>query len=80
MKYLMVLAVIAAIVLVYVLLSAEQPAINDLIETANLSANWTGFKETQAAVNSFPIYIWAIPGLVGLVAIVYYLKFWNRGA
>lgn len=80
MRYLMVLAVIGAIILTYVLLSAEQPAINDLIETANVSANWTNFEETQDALNSFPVYAWAIPGIVGLVAIVYYLKFWNRGA
>ncbi len=80
MRYLIVIGVILAVIVTYMIVAASQPVVNEIIESANTSTNWTGFEETQAMVTSYPLYLWAIPGVVGLVAIIYYLKFWNRSA
>lgn len=77
MKYLMVFAVVVAVVITYILVAAEQPAVNSIITTVNASINGTAFPDMKAAVNSYPIYLWGIPGLVGVIAIVYYLKWWR---
>lgn len=74
MKYLIAAGIVVAVVVVYVIMGALQPTVNALIQTANASGNWTNFESTQAAINGFPIYMWAIPGLVGVVAIVITLK------
>ena len=62
--------IVGAVIFAYVFLAAVQPGINDIIASANSSGNWTHFKDAQAVVNSFPIYMWFIPGLCGLVLIV----------
>lgn len=77
MKYFYVLLVIGIIVVSYILIAAEQPAINQIVETANASANWTGFEDAQNTMNAFPIYMWAIPGFCGIILVVYFLKFWK---
>ena len=56
-----------AVVFSYVLLLALQPVTNALVATANASGTWTGFESTQAAILGWPIIVWFIPGLVGVV-------------
>lgn len=69
-KIMLIILIVVGVVITYLVMAAIQPAVNDIISTANASANWTGFESTQAAVNSYPIYCWFLPGIVGLVAIV----------
>lgn len=76
MKYLMVLIVIVVVVIIYALMAAEQPVINQLVATANASGNFTGFEDAQAVMTSFPIYMWGLPGFCGIIAIIFFLKYW----
>lgn len=69
-----VIALTVGMILVYLLLFAIHPAISDIVDTANTSANWTGFEETQNAVNAFPLYVWFIPFILYLIAIVIVLR------
>lgn len=73
-KFGIVLIMTIALILVYLLLYAVHPAIRDIVDTANTTTNWTGFEETQNAVNSFPIYVWFLPFPLYLIAIVMVLR------
>jgi hypothetical protein len=78
MKYLIIFGIMCAVVLTYVLMIAQQPAINEIIATANASTgNWTATPEfgmAQGVMNSFPLWQWGIPALVGLIWIVITLR------
>jgi archaellum biogenesis protein FlaJ (TadC family) len=74
-KFGIILAMTAAVIIVYLIITLMQPVINAIVATANASANWTGFESTQGAINAFPIYIWVLPGAIYLIAITLYLKF-----
>lgn len=74
MKYLIVAGIVIATIITYIIIGAMQPTVNELVASANASGNWTGFESAQAVVNSFPIYMWLIPGGVALVLIVITLK------
>ena len=74
MKYVYVAGIIIAVIFIYILLAAEQPAITSIVASANASGNWTGFEETQNAINAFPFYMWLIPGAVGAIGIVIALR------
>lgn len=71
-KILLTIAVIFLVVFTYIILLALQPATNDIIASANASANWTGAEDAQGLMNSFPLWQWLLPGFVGLVCIVGY--------
>ena len=70
MKYFNMILIILGTVLCYVLLLATQDTHILLVETANASGNWTGFESSQAVLVGWPLIIWFIPGLGGLVALV----------
>ena len=78
MKYLIIFGIMCGVVLTYVLMIAQQPAINQIIATANASTgNWTAvpeFEMAQGVMNSFPIWQWGIPAFVGLIGIVWTWK------
>ena len=58
--------VIVCIVIAYVLLAAIQPAINDLVSSANASTgNWSNAWGAQETLNFIPWFVWFIPALVG---------------
>lgn len=78
MKYVMVGIVVVLVVFAYIMFAINQPIINEITETANASISAASFPETKSFVNWWPLLIWGIPGLAGVIAIVYYLKFWNR--
>lgn len=69
-KVIIDMLIVGVVILAYVFMAAFQPGTNAIISSVNASANWTGFESAQAAINSFPIYEWFIPGLVGIVAFV----------
>lgn len=77
-KVKVVLGLIIGVVVVYLFLLAVMPAITALVNTANTSlsasANMTSFPGTAEAVNSFPWYVWFIPGGVGIAAIIGVLR------
>lgn len=62
----------------YIILATMMPAINELVSTANTSlvesANMSNFPGTQEAVTSAPLWLWFIPGMVGIVVSVIMLK------
>lgn len=71
--------IIVIVVFLYVFFAATQPATNAIIETANATANWTGFESTQAVINAWPLYMWFLPGLFGIVGLVITWRFPNAG-
>ena len=62
--------IVGGVILTYVLMAAFQPGVVAIIETVNMSSNWTGFSSTQDAINAYPLYSWFLPGLVGIIAVV----------
>lgn len=74
MKMLIILGIVLGVIFTYFLMFAMQPATNTIIATANASTgNWTAdpaFGMAQGVMNSFPLWQWFIPALVGLVFIV----------
>jgi len=79
MKYVVVFVVLLVVIFTYIIMAASQPAVNDIMTTVNASANWTNAPDAQAVVNSWPIYMWAIPGAVGVIIIVWALKSGGAG-
>lgn len=69
-KLLFTLGVIGAVILTYVIMLALQPATNTIIATVNSTGSWAGYESSQGIINSMPLWQWALPGFVGLVAIV----------
>jgi hypothetical protein len=70
MKIVRDIVIVAGVVLCFVILAALQPYNNEIIATANASANWTGIEDAQAAVNSYPLYSWFLPPLMGFILMV----------
>ncbi len=70
MKWFLDVVIVFGVVMTYVLMSAYQPAVNDIIATVNATGSWSGMEETQNFVNAYPLYQWLIPGFVGIIAIV----------
>ena len=66
------------VVLSYILLGFTMPAHNEIIQgsltSLNASANMTNFSGTYEVVAMFPLYVWFIPFLVGVVASVIHLR------
>lgn len=73
-----VIFIIAGVVLVYVFLTIIIPILADFAGTANAtitaSSNFTDYPGTQAVLVGAPFWIYFIPGIVGIVAIVFVLK------
>ena len=66
------------IIAVYIIIAFMMPAFNSIVSTAGssleASANMSNFPGTQETVASAPVWIWFIPGLVGIVYTVWKLK------
>lgn len=77
MKYVLAFVVIVLVIGAYIMFAAEQPVINDITSTANASIDGTLFPETKGFVNWFPLLMWGIPGLAGVIGLVYFLKYWK---
>lgn len=68
----------AAIILTYVILTAAMPAINSLVQMANetmvATSNMSNYPGSQEAILTAPLWIYFIPGGIGLVGTVMILK------
>lgn len=62
----------------YIILGLIMPAFNsitsDTLVSFNATANMTNFPGTYEAVASSPVWIWFIPGIVGVVTTAVMLK------
>lgn len=67
------------IVVAYILIGVTSPAISDISSEASTamqaSGNMTEQPGIQGAVESSPVWIWIIPGFIGIVSTVWILKF-----
>jgi len=63
---------------VYVILAASMPALTQMsgeaATTMTATSNMTNYPGTMAAVQAFPVYVWFIPGGVGIIATAVFLK------
>lgn len=77
-KLFLVSLILAGIVTAYIVMLATQGATNSIIASVNstlvATSNMTNYPGTQAFIESFPLWQWFIPAIVGLVAIVVVLK------
>ncbi len=62
----------------YIMLAAAYPAIQVMVADSSASigasTNATDFPGAKAAIDSSPVWIWFIPGLVGIITSVIVLK------
>jgi len=77
-KILGIVVVWIVIIIAYIMIGFMMPAFNSIVETANTSlaasANMSHFPGTQETVQTSPLWIWFIPGGVGIVYTVWKLK------
>lgn len=80
MKYVISFVIATGVLFAYIVMLLIQPIVGTTVSTANTSmagavagANVT-FASTFAVVNSFPLWMWVIPGVVGAIGIVIVLK------
>ena len=73
-----VLGIWAAILVVYVVMTASMPGINSLVQTANetlvATSNMSNYPGLQDTVESSPLWLYVIPAAVGGIATVVVLK------
>ncbi len=66
------------VIMAYILLALTMPAHNAIVQDSlvslNASANMSNFPGTYDAVAMFPVYVWFIPFVVGVVASVIHLR------
>lgn len=67
------------VIIAYIIIAIGMPAVRELSGVASTeleaSANMSNFPGTTGLVESSPIWIWFVPGLVGMIATVWTLKF-----
>lgn len=67
-----------AVIFVYIIIASAMPALLSITGTSaadmQVSSNMTNYPGMLAAVESFPVYVWFIPGGVGFVATVVFLR------
>lgn len=70
------------VVVAYIFIGVSLPAISDISDTTSTamqaSGNMTEQPGIQGAVESSPVWIWIIPGFVGIVSTVWLLKWQKR--
>lgn len=70
--------IIAAVIVCYIFLTAVMPVIVDLSSSANetitASSNWTDYPGAQGALVGAPFWLYFIPAIGGIVAIVIVLR------
>lgn len=77
-RFLIIFIIWAAVIFAYIILTAAMPAINEIVETTNstltATSNMSNYPGTQEAILYAPMWIWFIPGLVGVVSSVIIFK------
>lgn len=69
------LVVIGAVVLAYIFLMIVHTPTREIIDTVNTTANWTSYPEAQAFMLGWVWWVWFVPAVFGIAAVVYILKF-----
>lgn len=77
-KFVMIFVVWIVVIVTYLFMAAVMPAGRELVEEAatqiNASANMSNFPGTLEFVESSPVWIWVIPGLVGIIYTAWSLR------
>ena len=77
-KFLHVVVIWIAIVIAYLGIAVTMPAGREMVNEAttqlNASANMSQFPGTQEFVESSPVWIWILPGLIGAIVTAVILK------
>lgn len=73
-----VMGIWAAIIIVYLVMTAAMPAFNEIIQTTNstlaATSNLSNYPGLQDSVESAPLWLYVIPAAVGGIATVVVLK------
>lgn len=73
-----VIVVWIGVIISYVILTAAMPAVNSLVQTANTTmaaaSNMTNYPGTQDAILTAPLWLYFLPGGIGLVLTIIILK------
>lgn len=72
-----------AVVAVYLVMAVMMPAVSDIATVAaaslNSTSNMSNYPGTLEVVESSPWWLWAVPGLAGIIATAVMLKKGDRG-
>ena len=74
MKYVWAFVIMGLTALAYVGLMVFQPLINDLVNGLALISGDIAIAEANMVYESFPLWVWGIPGLVGGISILIVLR------
>lgn len=78
-KLFTILLIVAFVVIAYVSLLAINPVIVEVTSTAANQTDPSNFASNHYAIKTFPIWMWFIPGLCGVIGVVVTLKKNNTG-
>lgn len=77
-KLFLVFGIWAAVIVAYIFIAAAMPAIADITGEASTAmsatSNMTNYPGALEFVDSSPVWIWVIPGLIGVVVTAVVLK------
>ena len=70
--------IIGAVIIAYLFLTATMPVISDFASTANTTisstSNMSDYPGTQGALLAAPFWLYFVPAIIGIAAIVFALK------
>lgn len=69
-----VIFIVAAVVLAYVVLTAAQPTMVEIVTSANTTPNIENYDGTLETVNAMPLILYFVPAVLGFAAVIYVLK------
>lgn len=71
-----IFGVIVVVIFAYILLMGVQPAANEIIQTVNATANWTGHEDyalAQDVMLGSRLWVWFVPGGIGVACTAFIL-------
>lgn len=79
MRYFTAALIVLATITTYIIMLVQQATFQSLVSTANIAmhaatANATPYAATFAIVESSPLWIWALPAIVGGILVLMTLK------
>lgn len=81
-KIIAIIVILLCVIGAYIILAVTLPAGRELVETAatelEASANMDNFPGTLGVVETAPLWIWFLPGIVGVIATVMVLRPGNQ--
>ena len=77
-----IVLIVVVVIGVYLMLAVFMPAISDIANNAavslNATSNMSNYPGTLETVESSPWWLWAVPGVAGIIAIAVTLKRGDR--